>query len=216
MQTTQTEISTARRTALFARIALAGIALYVALDVVAQLLPPHYNPIRQAESDLAVGPYGYVMAINFVVRGVLTFALLLALRAGLPTQTRSRAGGALLAIWAIGALILAVSPTDLTGRPPTLHGLIHLVVAVNAFIAGAVGELLISLRLGADPRLHGVAQLATVIAIGACTMLIVGLLTARADVFGLTERIFIGVILLWMGVVAWRLQVVGHSQGQAH
>jgi len=29
-----------------------GIALYVVLDVIAQILPPHYNPISQAESDL--------------------------------------------------------------------------------------------------------------------------------------------------------------------
>lgn len=45
-----------------ARLALAtivGIALYVVIDVITQLLPPHYNPISQAESNLAVGPYGY-------------------------------------------------------------------------------------------------------------------------------------------------------------
>ena len=41
------------------------IILYVVLDVVAQVLPPHYSPISQAESLLAVGPYGYIMTVNF-------------------------------------------------------------------------------------------------------------------------------------------------------
>ena len=35
-----------------------GIVLYLVLDIIAQLLPPHYSFITQAESDLAVGPYG--------------------------------------------------------------------------------------------------------------------------------------------------------------
>jgi hypothetical membrane protein len=55
-------------------------ALYVALDIIAQALPPHYSPISQAESDLAVRPYGYVMSINFIVRGLLSLTAVLALR----------------------------------------------------------------------------------------------------------------------------------------
>ncbi|HEY7356765.1 MAG TPA: DUF998 domain-containing protein, partial [Ktedonobacterales bacterium] len=57
----------AKQGAALALLTIVGIALYVVLDVIAQLLPPHYNPISQAESDLAVGPYGWIMAINFVL-----------------------------------------------------------------------------------------------------------------------------------------------------
>ena len=45
------------------------IVLYIVLDAIAQALPPHYSPISQAESLLAVGPYGYIMTINFLNRG---------------------------------------------------------------------------------------------------------------------------------------------------
>jgi hypothetical membrane protein len=41
-------------------ITIVGIAVYVVLNVIAQLLPPHYSPLRQAMSDLAVGPYGWL------------------------------------------------------------------------------------------------------------------------------------------------------------
>ena len=53
-------------------IVIAGVLLYVILDAIAHILPPHYSPIRDAESDLAVGPYGYIMTINFVNRGLLS------------------------------------------------------------------------------------------------------------------------------------------------
>ena len=40
-------------------ITIVGIVVYALLNVIAQLLPPHYSPITQAISDLAVGPYGW-------------------------------------------------------------------------------------------------------------------------------------------------------------
>jgi len=57
-------------------IVLVGIILYAVLDVVAQILPPHYNPISQAESDLAVGKFGLIMTINFVNSGVLSLVFI--------------------------------------------------------------------------------------------------------------------------------------------
>jgi hypothetical membrane protein len=205
-----TEVADARRARLLARLTLSGIVLYVVLDVVAQALPPHYSPISQAESDLAVGPYGFVMTINFLLRGLLSLAAVQAMRDGLPASARSRVGEALLAIWAVGALILAVSPTDLPGHHATLHGFIHLVVAAIAFIAAAVGVLLLSLRLGADPRLRAIAPAMLVIAIAAIVLLlVVGLRIGAAHFFGLTERMFLASILVWLAEVAARLQSAG-------
>lgn len=206
MRKTADEVTIGSCAALYARLTLLGVALYVVLDVVAQVLPPHYNPISQAESDLGVGPYGWVMSINFIVRGLLAFAAVLALRAGLPTRARSVLGEALLTLWGVGALILAVAPTDLPGHHPTIHGLIHLMVAFLAFICGAVGEVVLSRRLGADPRFRAVAPAATAIAILAVVALVLTFLAAPTHVFGLLERVFIGLVLLWMVVVAARIQ----------
>src|SRR5579862_8229200 len=124
-----------QQAATLALLTIVGIVLYVIIDIIAQLLPPHYSPIRQAESDLGVGPYGWVMSINFVVRGLLSFALIAALVKGAPAAVRSRAALIWLGIWAAGALLLSVFATDLSGSKPTLHGLIHLLVALIAFIS---------------------------------------------------------------------------------
>lgn len=184
-----------------------GIILYVILDTVAQLLPPHYSPIRQAESDLAVGTYGWVMTINFVVRGLFSLALLAALAASSPSQRKSRAGLILLGIWSIGAFLLAAFPTDLNGEH-SVHGKIHLAVAFIAFLAVALAEVILSrafANFGAG-RIRGIARKLTTLAV--CTLVafvvLAGTLSGRAG--GLFERLFLGLALLWMVVVAIQLQ----------
>jgi hypothetical membrane protein len=192
--------------ATLALLTIIGIVLYVILDVIAQMLPPHYNAISQAESDLAVGPYGFVMTINFVVRGLLGLALVWALSRAVAKSGLSRAGLVLLAIWGIGALVLALFPTDLAGAKPTLHGVIHLFVALLAFICGAIGELLLALHFAKDDRWRSLRAPALAIAVIAIIALVILLLGAFPHMYGLIERVFIGLVLLWMLVVALRLR----------
>jgi Protein of unknown function (DUF998) len=199
-------------------LAVAGIALYVVLDVVAQLLPPHYSPISQAESDLAVGPYGYVMAINFVVRGVLTFAFLLGAVEATRLGKTARAGVALLAIWGAGAFILAAFPTDV-GTVVTVHGTIHNLTAAVAFLGGAFGTLFVSFHFRAEERLRRIDLAARIIAALSVVMVFVtlGALVIRrlAHVFGLVERVFIGLVLLWILLVTLQLLLSDRSSGTA-
>jgi hypothetical protein len=204
------------------RLALALIAVYIVLDIVAQLLPPHYSPLSQAESDLAVGPYGYVMTVNFVVRGVLSLALLFGIVSATSIGRRSPVGIALVAVWGLGAFVLAASPTDVTG-PMTLHGAVHLATAAIAFLAGAVGELLLSLRFRDEPRLAGVATPALAVS-GLSVVALLALLVVQARpvlfaaAFGLAERVFLGLVLLWMLLVAVHLLRTegGASAGRAN
>lgn len=192
-------------------LVILGVVTYVALDVAAQLLPPHYNPISQPESDLAVGPYGFLMRINFVIRGLLSLAAIAALHKTLLPAAHSRLGALLLEVWGVGAFVLAIFSTDV-GSAHTLHGLIHLVVALIAFAAGALGELLISSRLALDPAWSGLRTALPGVAIAALVMLVVLIATtgsvtrgSGASIFGLVERIFIALVLLWMLIAAIRV-----------
>ncbi len=189
-----------------------GVVAYAALDIVAQSLPPHYSPISQAESDLAVGPYGYVMTINFVLRGLLSLAFLLGLAGATRLTREARVGTALLGIWAVGALILAAFPTNI-GAEVTLHGQIHLVVALIAFVGGGFGALLLSLHFRTDPRLRNLATAATGISILAILFMLADFSAARihrlAPISGLLERLFLGLVLLWMLVTALQLLRAG-------
>jgi hypothetical membrane protein len=181
--------------------AIAGIALYVVLDAVAQSLPPHYSPISQAESDLAVGPYGYVMAVNFVNRGLLSLLFLYGLMKSLPSRAGLRTGFGLFGVWAVGSLILAFSPTDVSG-PATVHGFVHLVVATLAFLCAALGMLSLSRAFRRDPALKDLryAMPLAVLAVVFFLALYGGPAVfphAFAKVGGLVERVFIGLVLAW-------------------
>jgi hypothetical protein len=193
------------RTVLTLTVVLIGV--YVVLDIVAQLLPPHFSPISQAESDLAVGPYGYVMTLNFVVRGVLSLSFLVGLSAATGLVARSRVGAALFAVWGVAAFILAASPTDLSATETTGHGKLHLLVAFLAFIAAAVAEVLLSRHFSEEPRLRPIARPAwalSFLTLSALVLLAVGTGVPYLldHAFGLLERIFLGFVLLWVLVVS--------------
>ncbi|MDA4115898.1 MAG: DUF998 domain-containing protein [Thaumarchaeota archaeon] len=186
---------------------IGGIALYVVLDAIAQSLPPHYSPISQAESDLAVGPYGYVMAVNFVNRGLFSLLFIYSLARSVPSREGFRTGLGLLGVWAVGALILAVSPTDVSG-PATVHGFVHLVVATLAFLGAAIGTVSLSRAFRRDPALGAVSTYAMPLAVLALAFFFVlyggpaVFPHAAAKVGGLVERLFIGLVLAWMLTVS--------------
>ena len=196
-------------------IVMVGIGLYAVLDVVAQLLPPHYSPVTQAESDLAVGPYGYVMTVNFVNRGVLSLVFLYALVRTVRSEARGwrpfRSGVAFLSLWALGSVVLAVFPTDVPSLPLTAHGAVHLVVALLAFFGGAVGVFALADHFGESEILRPAKRygmgLSIVVLILFVLELGLGFVAPRfgASVAGLTERLFLGSVLGWIFLVSWYL-----------
>jgi hypothetical protein len=188
------------------------VVLYVVLDVIAQLLPPHYSPISQAESDLAVGKFGFVMAINFLNRGVLSLLFILAFHRTLNLmkvdRSQFRTGSYLLGAWVVGALLLAVFPTDVQTAPISWHGAIHLVVAIIGFIAGGFGILVLSRKLGQNREFKGLRRIAQPISVIAVLLWLVEFAipfispNLNSNVGGLIERLFLGSVLLWLAVAS--------------
>ncbi len=84
---------------------IVGIVLVVLLEVHVQLLPPHYSPLSQSESDLAVGPYGFLMALGFAVGGMLLLLFIAGFVRAVPKEAQSRGGLILLGVAAITLLI---------------------------------------------------------------------------------------------------------------
>lgn len=199
-----------RSRGLFA-VALVGVLVYVGLDAVAQSLPPHYSPISQAESVLAVGPYGYIMTLNFINRGILSlcflFAILLAANSDDMASLRLKRGSWLFAVWSIGALLLAAFPTDVPAFPLSWHGTIHLFVAVAAFLGGALGALYISLGMAGNRtvgKARGIALPLAFLSVALCVVAVFGWVAPGFDGHygGLTERLFLGSVLLWVALVS--------------
>ena len=203
--------------------AIAGIILYVILDALAQSLPPYYSPISQAESDLAVGPYGYIMTLNFINRGVFSlcflFGILLTVYSTDTANPRLRRGAYAFAVWSVGALLLAAFPTDVPATPASWHGAVHLLVAIVAFLGGAFGALYISLGMvGSSPiaRARGVALPLAALSFILCLLEVFGALLAPgfyANYGGLVERAFLGSVLFWVATVSVKMLTIAPPKG---
>jgi hypothetical membrane protein len=89
-------------------LAVAGVVVYVGIDVLLRFLRPSYSLLYNAESDYGRGPWYWVMDINFLLRCALSLAVIAALkRSSGHGAARSGAGGrvglVLIAIWAVGS-----------------------------------------------------------------------------------------------------------------
>jgi hypothetical membrane protein len=198
-----------------------GIALFVLLEVIVQLLPPHYNPISQSESALAVGPYGFLMALGFAIGGVLTLIFIVAFRRVVPKEGQSRSGLILLGVAALCKFIITFVSTDLTPRPQTIHGTIHAIVALTSFFCGALGVLLLARSLRHVSNVHPsprfLVGLATVTLVWSVIVIVTVAVSAQIGVWGLLERIATGLYLLWVLIVSlglWHAPSLVGTPGQ--
>lgn len=194
---------------MLARFALAGIVVYVVLDVALVFLRPHFSVLHNAESDYgSSGSYAWVMDLNFLLRGAFSLAVAraLALAGGLRGQRASVAKWG-LTVWALASALLAFFPDDPVGT--TTHGLgrVHLALAFVAFAAVVVGTAAASRATRAGGPLRSRSGVLLALAAGALVPIV---LLAHAKLRphtlgGLYEKIFLAIELLWLFIVAWTI-----------
>jgi len=190
-----------------ARFAIAGVVVYVAVDVLLKFLRPGSSLLYNAESDYGRGPWFWVMDLNFLLRCALSLAVAVALSRVVQPAPRLRGGLALLAGWAVCSGLLAFFADNPEGTPVTASGKVHLALAFIAFVCVMFGTLVLSAGLRADPAWRPVRDVLLLVAIaGAGAFLLLGSATGHKHApVGLYERIFLGLELLWMTVAAARV-----------
>ena len=184
--------------------ALAGVIVYVGIDVLLRFLRPHYSLVYNAESDYGRGPWYWVMDLNFLLRCAFSLAIAGALARVTRPDARPRGGLALLIAWAVCSGLLAFFADDLEGQHVHGSGIVHLALATIAFLCVAIGTVLISVSLRSDPAWHpaGTVLLAVSLA-GAAAFLLLGAgFGHKHGPGGLYERIFLGLELLWIALTA--------------
>lgn len=187
-----------------ARLTLAGVALYVAIDVLLAFLRPGYSLIYNAESDYGRGPWYWVMDINFLLRCALSLAIAAALYQVARRGDRPGTGLALLVTWAVCSGLLAFFADDPEGTPQHGSGIVHLILAFIAFTCITIGTILISASLMSDPAWRPAAPVLLAISVAAALayLLLGTALKHHHAPGGLYERIFLGLELLWIVVAA--------------
>ncbi|MGH3003785.1 MAG: DUF998 domain-containing protein [Gaiellaceae bacterium] len=188
----------------WARAALVGIVAYVAIDVALVFLRPHFSVLHNAESDYGSnGRYAWLMDLNFVLRCLLSLAVVRALAVTV-RQPRLRAALGLLAVWAICSGLLAFFPDDPVGT--RTHGLaeVHLALAGIAFVCVLLGTRLATRALRREQHWRPVIVPLTVLSWGALVpVLLLGHAHLRPHTLGgLYEKLFLAVELAWLLVAA--------------
>jgi hypothetical membrane protein len=188
-----------------ARLTLIGVVLYAVIDAALAFLRPEFSVLHNAESDYgSSGPWAWLMDLNFLLRCALSLAAVGAVSVTAAKTRRLQAALGLLIVWALASGLLAFFPDDPLGTPVHTSGAVHLTVAFVAFPAVLVGTIVGSRELRAQPRRRRVAIPMAVLSWGALVPL---LLLGRVgfhphSLGGLYEKIFLGMELLWLALVA--------------
>ena len=158
------------RRPLVAALAAAGIVgpiLFTAVFVVQGLLRPDYSPVADPISALAIGPYGWVQDLNFIVFGVLMLAYAVGLHLGVRPARAGILGPALLALAGVGAMLSGVVPLRAVAGGGTYEPAGHSVAVFMTFLGAGIGLIALSRRMTSDPSWRSLATytLATGIAI---------------------------------------------------
>jgi hypothetical membrane protein len=144
----------------FAAIAFGGLVLIAIATIVLHFLPTGYNPLTQAVSDYAVGPYSALMMSGFFAGGIGNMSLAVALGKNQTFSEKYRAGAVLVFLAGAALFVLGFFPTDIEGSSMmTTHGLVHSIISLVVFIAWPVGMLLVSYTLGRGQFLASVLAL---------------------------------------------------------
>jgi hypothetical protein len=195
---------------------LGGLALPLIGFAVADVINPDWSPAEAMISHYVHAPRGGWL----VPLGTLSMAIASGMLTWLAAAyTRgSRAGLALLGVWAAGLLVAGVFPTDPPGRwdqPPTTAGTLHGVAALLAVAALPTAAVVLSRVWRRDPRWHPVAGGLAVTAALAAAAFALFMITffdvmggpslavgTWSTVTGLAERVMVWAYVGWLVVAA--------------
>lgn len=197
---------------IWANLTVLGVIIYIAIDVVLAFLRPDYSLLHNAESDYGRGPYFWLMDINFMLRFLLSLALVTALLSSFSKNIPVKHASLWLILWSVTSGLLAFFADNPYGYPKLRSGSVHVFIAFIAFIAALIALIMFS-RLTAVLKM---SKVKTNFMIGLSVVAFVSLiLTGRSgfrphSLGGLYERIFLAAILA--GDVVLALSIKAYTQ----
>jgi hypothetical protein len=183
-------------------------AIFVAVQTVALIalhfLPTGYDPVRDAVSDYGVGPYRGWFWLQVMAGGLACLALAIAL-VKLSPFTPTQVVVALI-ITAVSRFLVPFFATDQgESRFQTLHGTIHMILAVLAFGGLVWAATGLWSTLQHYPAWHGAKAFLTIVPwvmLGSVIAVVLAIRGPRLKpFFGAFERLFYLSSLAWMFVV---------------
>jgi hypothetical protein len=132
-----------------ARLAAAGVCVVAAIIVALHWIKPEFAPSWRFISEYAIGPYGWIMKLNFLIWSASCAALAVALRGEVRTRP-GRIGIVILFVVAVALVFAGLFPQDpVTAKPDelTTTGNVHAAATVVGIPGIPIAAMLISSSL---------------------------------------------------------------------
>ncbi|HEV2333575.1 MAG TPA: DUF998 domain-containing protein [Gammaproteobacteria bacterium] len=179
-------------------LAMPGLMFFFATALVLQFVRLDLDWVTTPISFYLLGPGCVWLIAAYFVLGASILCIALAFHLSFETPAQSPLALALFAIGAVSVCVVAVSHTDTHAAPgPTLHGIVHNLAALIAFLTVTLGMLLRSWTFSLDarwrrhfPKAFGLASLTFV------ALLLYGLWSALPR--GAAQKFVILLIVLWL------------------
>ncbi|MGB9429226.1 MAG: DUF998 domain-containing protein [Gammaproteobacteria bacterium] len=189
----------------FGRLALLGVLFFFLMSAAVQFLRPDYSVMGTPLSFYLLGAYGGWLHVAFYVLSIAIVIIAIGCYVGSVRQARSAATLVLFVLGALGVVLTAIFPTDTTAKL-TLHGAIHVAAAALAFLATSVAMLIQSWYFRRDSRWRPHFRTAMQLAVFEFIVLWCYALF-HYPARGFMEKLTIVLILLWLALAAWWLQL---------
>ncbi len=185
---------------------IAPVMFFVILAIV-ETLQSGYNLIQETISRLALGPYGSLQTIAFIIFGLLLIVFAIRLGLAIDSTSRSaRVGIFFFTIIGVGFIIVGIFPTDTPGVAQTLHALIHKGTSVTIALLFPLACLAVAPALKGDTRWKGIFVYTIVTGTLTLILLILGTVMRANKLWsGLYERVLLLNGLIWIELVSFRL-----------
>jgi len=174
-----------------------------------------FDPIRRFISELAIGPLGWIQILNFLVSAALIVVFARSLAAQFSESRPARRGALLLTIAGASMFLSGMFVADPMSLDtvPTWHGIVHTAFGLVVFILIPVscGYFLRHFRV--DERWASLRfwTLLTILAgVGFWIVLFsLSFVPELLDLIGLVNRFVVGIWLLWLFLLAFKVQKQG-------
>lgn len=195
-----------QRTTALAIVSMIAFSGFAALMIALHFLRPDYDPVSAFISEYAIGAYGFLFSLALLLLALGSFTLSVVLNNTLQKTRRVRWGVRLLALWSAGTTVAAIFPTDPGGLVETLNGALHGIGAMIGFISFIAAAFTLSLAFRTDIAYQSTSTIALAIAVIALVSML-AFFAAPLPFKGITERVFVGFVWLWLMVVTLHVLV---------
>jgi Protein of unknown function (DUF998) len=196
---------------LFATTAITCFACWAFALLLVHVLRPDRALATTWISGYAVGPYGWVMTTGWLAAGCGCLMLALGLARSGPQSPAGKVGRRLLGILSLGFLITAIFPPGENSISGEIHSLFFFVNVASFLLA----SVLLAVSYRSDPRWRNFRRTATILASLLWSAFALQFLTAYFQVFyGLVNRFFVTVIIVWLLATSIRLRAVERGSAE--